>query len=517
MTSVFVPEASCDLALASTRAQLQQLCTELLQEANHTVQEWQPWLRREDFRASAHNLATYLALRRRNLTTLENELRSYGVGSLSGAEEQLLPSLHLSAQALDALAGQPPCPQPRLEWQAARGRLKQASRVLFGRDDSSAATLPEIMVTFPSEAASDPRLVRDLLDAGMTIARINAAHDDAAAWAQMIGHLRAAEQQLGRPPAQRCRIHIDLAGPKVRTQQVQFPVGARNRKKDPQRLYLGDSLFLLRQDSAEAALEHDHLPCLRCSLPAAVEQAQRGQQVWFDDGKIGSVVEQVTPQGLLLRVTHARRKGEKLKDEKGINFPDTALHLPALTDKDMQDLAFAVSHADTLGYSFVQTVEDVESLLAQMERLGARNDLGIILKIETRLAVENCAQLMARTAAARPCGVMIARGDLAVELGFGRLAEIQEDLLLLCAAAHVPVVWATQVLESLVKKGLPTRGEFTDAAAGIRAEAVMLNKGPYIVQGVKELRGVLTRMHQHQHKAHLQWQPLELHKNGVHS
>jgi pyruvate kinase len=100
----------------------------------------------------------------------------------------------------------------------------------------------------------------------------------------------------------------------------------------------------------------------------------------------------------------------------------------------------------------------------------------------------------------RAVGVMIARGDLAVECGYQRLAEVQEEILWICEAAHVPVVWATQVLESLSKTGIPSRSEITDAAMGERAECVMLNKGPFVVQAVKVLDDILQRMQAHQEK-----------------
>ena len=100
-----------------------------------------------------------------------------------------------------------------------------------------------------------------------------------------------------------------------------------------------------------------------------------------------------------------------------------------------------------------------------------------------------------------PAGVMVARGDLAVEIGFERLAEVQEEILWLCEAAHIPVIWATQVLENMAKNGIPSRAEVSDAALAIRAECVMLNKGPYIVETVRFLGGVLERMSGHQSKS----------------
>lgn len=108
------------------------------------------------------------------------------------------------------------------------------------------------------------------------------------------------------------------------------------------------------------------------------------------------------------------------------------------------------------------------------------------------------------------CGVMIARGDLAVESGFERLAEVQEEILWLCEAAHVPVIWATQVLESLAKEGLPSRAEITDAAMGHRAECVMLNKGPHMLAAVRVLDDILRRMQSHQTKKRAMLRELRL-------
>ena len=123
-----------------------------------------------------------------------------------------------------------------------------------------------------------------------------------------------------------------------------------------------------------------------------------------------------------------------------------------------------------------------------------------MLKVETPMAVRNLPRLLVQAGALMPVAVMIARGDLAVEIGFERLSEIQEEILWLCEAAHVPVVWATQVLETLVKEGAATRAETTDAAMSQRAECVMLNKGPHLAEAVGFLDGVLRRMDRHQVK-----------------
>ena len=129
-----------------------------------------------------------------------------------------------------------------------------------------------------------------------------------------------------------------------------------------------------------------------------------------------------------------------------------------------------------------------------------RKPPALVLKIETKLAVRNLPELIVHAAGKVPTAVMIARGDLAIELGFQRVAEMQEEILWLCEAAHVPVIWATQVLERLAKEGLPTRAELTDAAMANRAECVMLNKGPHILDAIRMLDDVLARMEGHQHK-----------------
>ena len=133
-----------------------------------------------------------------------------------------------------------------------------------------------------------------------------------------------------------------------------------------------------------------------------------------------------------------------------------------------------------------------------------------MLKIETRRGFENLPEMLLEAMHASSCGVMIARGDLAVECGYQRMAEIQEEILWACEAAHVPVIWATQVLETLARDGIPTRAEITDAAMGQRAECIMLNKGPYILKALNYLDDILRRMATHQEKKRPQMRKLKL-------
>ncbi len=256
-------------------------------------------------------------------------------------------------------------------------------------------------------------------------------------------------------------------------------------------------------DGAPAQYDESGVPIkpaqIGCTLSSAIEKLQIGQAVWIDDGKVGAVVDQLTETGVLLKITHARSNGVTIRSDKGINFPETELDLPALSDKDRVDLDFACTHADMIGFSFVESLADMECLIEELAQRGA-TDLPIIAKIETNRAVRNLPEIILGTIGRHSLGIMIARGDLAVELGSARLAEIQEELLWLCEAAHVPVIWATQVLETIAKKGAKSRPEFTDAAMAVRAECVMLNKGPYILDALQALINVMIRMQEHQRK-----------------
>ena len=241
------------------------------------------------------------------------------------------------------------------------------------------------------------------------------------------------------------------------------------------------------------------MPWIGCTLPDVFANTRVGEQIFFDDGRIGGEIIAVGPDRLTVRIERAAASGSKLRAAKGINLPDTALPISALTDKDMSDLTAVVEIADLVQMSFVQNPADVVALHDALARLGG-DRLGVVLKIETRRAFERLPQLLL-TAMRRPrVGVMIARGDLAVEVGYQRLAEIQEEILWLCEAAHLPVIWATQVLEQLAKSGLPSRAEISDAAMGERAECVMLNKGPHIDEAVAVLDDILSRMAEHHYK-----------------
>ncbi|MDY6997540.1 MAG: pyruvate kinase [Actinomycetota bacterium] len=275
-------------------------------------------------------------------------------------------------------------------------------------------------------------------------------------------------------------------------------VGALPQHEQSLLLRPGDVLHLTR-DCSPAPADVDGVPRIGCTLDEVFGHARPGEKVFFDDGKIGGEVTAVHPDLLEVRIERAAGSGSKLRAAKGINLPDTTLPVPALTDKDIADLSTVVEIADLVQLSFVQQPRDVEQLHTELARLGGGH-VGVVLKIETRRAFERLPQLLLAAMRRPRVGVMIARGDLAVEVGYQRLAELQEEILWLCEAAHLPVIWATQVLEQLSKSGLPSRAEISDAAMGERAECVMLNKGPHIDEAVVVLDDILTRMAGHHYK-----------------
>jgi len=237
-----------------------------------------------------------------------------------------------------------------------------------------------------------------------------------------------------------------------------------------------------------------------CTLPEAITAMRPGDPVLIDDGAIEAVVELVTRAEATLRVVRTKPGGQRLGAEKGINLPETVLPLTALTPEDNSHLPFVAAHADLVAISFIRTADDVEYVLERLDAAGA-GDLGLLLKIETRQGFENLPAILLMAMRHRRIAVMIARGDLAVEVGFERLSEVPRQILALCEAAHVPSIWATQVLETLAKTGQPSRAEVTDAAAAQRAECVMLNKGPYILDAIAALDDILARMGEVQRKS----------------
>jgi pyruvate kinase len=562
------------------------------------------------YRRSADNFLHYLALRQRDIRSLQDELANLGLSSLGRSEGHVMATVDALLMILSRLADTP--------WQPRSGPVRyvdfpEGAELLEGHTQTLLGRPPEhrqvrIMVTMPADSADNYPLVRGLLESGMDCARINCAHDDPETWEKIVENLKRARHELGKE----CPILMDLGGPKLRTGPIEegprvikwrplrnqlgqvvrpaliwmtsepnqfrsmadarLPVMPREwlsnlqigdrvsftdargasrrleisavedygcwaecertayvspgtslifeRRGEPPAvaevgdlpplenailLRKGDRLILTRDDRPGHAAEHDDEgreigpATISCTLAEVFPMVRAKERIWFDDGRIGGIVRSVTAEQIEVEITNARATGDRLLAEKGINLPDTNLELSALTAKDCDDLRFVAAYADLVGLSFVRHENDVDDLLAHLHELNGER-LGVILKIETAQAFARLPNLILAVMRHHTAAVMIARGDLAVECGYERLAEIQEEILWLCEAAHMPVIWATQVLESLAKKGQPSRAEITDAAMSERAECVMLNKGPHILGAVRALDDILCRMQAHQRK-----------------
>jgi pyruvate kinase len=447
---------------------------------------------------SLRNFLHYLALRQSDVRTLQEDLARLGLSSLGRAESHVLYTIDAVLQALDALTG---ARGLRLE-AAGAPSYDEGHRLLEQHTHALLGARPRgrdvgIMVTLSAETL-DAAFARALVAAGMNVARINCAHDDPDVWARMVEVLRGAGR--GRS----LRIQMDLAGPKLRIGPCTGDIFLR--ATDLLRLTRAQEPGGPATIGPEATFRPAYAPC---TPPEILDGLRPGERIFFDDGKIAGAVESVDSDGADIRIVQAKTRGARLGADDGINVPDSAVRLPALSEKDRADLGRVVKLADIVGLSFAQRPEDIADIEAELAHLGAPH-LGLVLKIETRRGFAELPNLLLAALGPRPLGVMIARGDMAVECGYERLAEIQEEMLWLCEAAHVPVIWATQVLDRLARKGLPTRAEITDAAMSERAECVMLNKGPYVLEAIELLDRILRRMESHQRKKSATLRPLSV-------
>ena len=256
----------------------------------------------------------------------------------------------------------------------------------------------------------------------------------------------------------------------------------------------GDELRVIKKndDVLKRQLDVHEIPHVYCGSQELFDAVSRGETMLFDDGKIRGKIISKSDDEILVRVEHTRGKVAKLRSDKGINVPESKLEFQGLTVKDTEDLQFAVQHADTINMSFVNSADDVTFLIEELEKLEAKEKVGVILKIETKRGFNNLLDIILEGMQLYPLGIMIARGDLAVQAGWNNIGRIQEEILSICQAAHIPDIWATQVLENLAKQGIPSRPEITDAIMAQRADCIMLNKGPFIMEAVDLLHTILV-------------------------
>ena len=294
-------------------------------------------------------------------------------------------------------------------------------------------------------ASSEPAMIEALMRAGADAFRINMSHGDQADKAALVVAIRALEKKLGRPTT----ILFDLQGPKLRVGD--FDGGSAT-------VATGDS-FTFDRDPALGDATRVELP-----HPELFEAVKPGAALLVDDGKVRLKVVSVTPERIEARV----EVGGKLSNHKGVNVPDVLVPIPALTAKDRSDLKFALEQgADYIALSFVQRPEDVAEARALIGDKAA-----LLAKIEKPMAIERLDEILALADA-----LMVARGDLGVELPPESVPPMQNRIVALARQAGKPVVVATQMLESMIVSPTPTRAEVSDVATAIYdgADAVMLS------------------------------------------
>lgn len=434
---------------------------------------------------NAANLLHYLVLRSLDIRKLQNTLHCYGLSSLTNSES------HIRGQLLEIvkrLGKETTIFDEVCTYEKSRRSLKEKTIALFGENTGN--KIPYIMVTFDRSFANDYDKVLNLLKSGMNIARINCAHDDENTWLKMIQYVKCASSVTHIP----CKICMDLPGRKIRTK-------LKNKKK--LKIRVGKAIYLTGSHLLKVGKGHT----IGCSIQDIPKQLKPGEPVLFDDGLIETKVEKVEGERAKLRVLRISTKKPRIKSGKGINFPNSDLSFPALSKDDKKCLSFIKKNADMVGFSFVKNSADIDEL---QEEIKGYKSLSLILKIESPEAVRNLPHLLFRSMQEKNTGVMIARGDLAVEIGFERLSEIQEEILWICEAAHLPVIWATQVLETMNKSGIATRSEITDAAHAGFAECVMINKGTHILHVIKTLKDILKRSGGHHIKKRYTFRPLSI-------
>lgn len=293
------------------------------------------------------------------------------------------------------------------------------------------------------------------------------------------------------------RLRIRRPGGRVGDPAWMAEVGELPAVERPLLLRRGDRLRLTadagRWLGAPVDERADAEPSISCTRPEVLADVRVGDRIWFDEGRIGGVVREAGTAALRIEITWARPQGSRLGSGESIRLPDTPLRVAGLTEDDLARLPFVVQHADLVALSLVRYPRDVQQLQAQLARHGGGH-LRVVLKIETRQAFDQLPQLLLQAMRGHPVGVLIDPDDLAVECEPERQAELQAEVLGICDAAHVPVIWSTQALRNLPRTGLPSPGEIPAWTAGGRAACVLLREGPHLREAVRWVDDVLRRM-----------------------
>lgn len=466
------------------------------------------------YRLSSKNLYRYLLLRSFDLRKIHDSLSDLGLSSLRSSEGYVYSNLSNVLRFLKLLQGEKWEPNQKIEtigYKKSKKLLRKHARNLFIASKKKHRT--EIMVTLPTKVSEDIDLLRNLVQEGMEIARINLGRDNMEIWKKMIQNIQIVREEMDV----QLKIYMDLSGPKIRTSNIEVTT-SENKVRNFIRLKEGEILKLTKHGfKGRPTLYNDKKEIIKHAkvgilIPEIIDDIKIDDRVFFDDGMIKGKVVGKDEDEVDIKITRAYKS--KLSTHKGINLPDTVIHLSTLTKKDIELLPFVCENAEIVGYSFVQDAEDVKKLYAELEK-NNNTSIGVVLKVENKRAFNNLPLILFEAMKRPNIGVMIARGDLAVEIGFERISEVQNEILWLCEAAHVPVIWATQVLENLSKKGVATRAEVSDAAISTQAECVMLNKGSYITDAVKTLSSIIQKMEKHSSKKKSKLRALNVAKKSL--
>jgi pyruvate kinase len=312
-------------------------------------------------------------------------------------------------------------------------------------------------------ASDAPERIWELVRAGVDVFRFNFSHGTREEHARRMREVRRAAEELGRTVA----ILQDLQGPKVRVGELP--------EHRPVELREGEQVLIRTQPGSSPERY------LTTTSPELLREVRPGDRILLGDGQMELSVTAVRESGVEARVV----RGGRVEEHKGMSLPGVRMHVPTLTEKDLEDLRFGVAQGvDLVALSFVRRAEDVLSARAELERLGA--DLPLIAKLEKAEALEHLEEILASSD-----GVMVARGDLGVEVPLERVPVLQKTIIRRANEFGIPVITATQMLESMVHQPRPTRAEVSDVANAILdgTDAVMLSDetavGTYPIEAVR--------------------------------
>lgn len=428
------------------------------------------------------NLLHYLYLRSKDIRELQQKLHLNGFSSLSNSESHIHWHIQVILQRLRDKNNFKKL--SNCNYASASKSLELNRNILFG--EKPGQNTPHLMVTMDASFLNDVNSIELLLKNGMNIARINCAHDTMDIWLKLIQKIKRASKATGI----QCKIYMDLAGPKIRVQLL-------NKGKEDGKIKVKENDIVWLSES-NAGFDSKDIVISPTEI-GIIRFLNEKERIYFDDGVIKGIIEKKLKNRLAIRITRISSSKRTIKNGKGINFPDSTIEINSLTEFDTSCLPFICKYADLVGYSFVRSKDDILLLQKTLQSFSIEPPK-IIIKIETKESVEQLPSLIIAGMQQSAFGIMIARGDLAVEVGFERMGELQDEILRICEAAHVPVIWATQVLENLNKSGLATRSEITDAIHSTEAECVMLNKGKYTEKALSTLLNIFKINFDHYQK-----------------